>query len=284
MRSRNIKPNFFKNEKLAGLKPHARLLFIGLWCMADREGRLEDRPLRIKAELFPYENVKVHDLLNDLWKSGFIVRYKMESNDLKNDLIQILKFKVHQNPHVNERASVLPAPSDIGTLLEDSGTTRADSLLLIPDSLLRIPDTTHSLQKSKRECAFESFWKLYPKKKAKGQAEITWQKVTRTTEPDIIIAGLQRQLPSMQKADYQYLQFPSTWLNAKGWEDEIEVGGKVSTSFRLFSADEEKIVSAAVDLYHSDAFAAAQTYCYETAGADKGDELWVEVMRRVKCG
>ena len=28
---------------------------MGLWTQADREGRLEDRPMRLKASLFPYD-------------------------------------------------------------------------------------------------------------------------------------------------------------------------------------------------------------------------------------
>ncbi len=51
MRARGIKPAFFKNEELAELGTVAQLLFIGLWCLADREGRLEDRPKRIGAEV-----------------------------------------------------------------------------------------------------------------------------------------------------------------------------------------------------------------------------------------
>src|SRR5262244_3073085 len=54
IRARNIKPGIFKNELLGAADPLLTLLFEGLWCMADREGRLEDRPLRIKAEIFPY--------------------------------------------------------------------------------------------------------------------------------------------------------------------------------------------------------------------------------------
>ena len=49
-RARNVKPGFFKNELLAECEPLARILFEGLWCEADREGRLEDRPRRLKAE------------------------------------------------------------------------------------------------------------------------------------------------------------------------------------------------------------------------------------------
>ena len=51
MRARNLKPGFFQNEYLADLPPLARILFCGLWCSADRNGRLEYRPKKIKAEI-----------------------------------------------------------------------------------------------------------------------------------------------------------------------------------------------------------------------------------------
>ena len=44
MRARNLKPSIFKNELLAVADPLYTLVFEGLWCLADREGRLEDRP------------------------------------------------------------------------------------------------------------------------------------------------------------------------------------------------------------------------------------------------
>ncbi len=134
MRARGIKPGFFKNEALGGLPALARLLYIGLWCLADREGRLEDRPKRIKAELFPYDNCNIEKLLDTLVAGGFIRRYGSEDEPY----IDIPKFKMHQNPHKNETASVIPAYNDIGTLREDSsnGSLRARlSSSLIPSSL-----------------------------------------------------------------------------------------------------------------------------------------------------
>ena len=108
-RARNIKPGFFTNEELAEIDPIGRLLFIGLWTLADREGRLEDRVKRIKASLFPYDNCDIDSLLNDLQEHGFIVRYHV--NDIK--CIQILKFSKHQKPHPNEKKSELPAYASI---------------------------------------------------------------------------------------------------------------------------------------------------------------------------
>lgn len=105
-RARNIKPGFFKNEDLSELSPYARLLFVGLWCLADREGYLEDRPKRIKGELFPYENVNVDQYLNDLHVAGFIIRYEVDGERY----ISIPKFSDHQNPHHREAASRIPKP------------------------------------------------------------------------------------------------------------------------------------------------------------------------------
>ncbi len=103
-RSRNIKPGLFKNEDLAECSIWARYLFPGLWCIADREGRLEDRPKRIKGELLAFDNVDVEPLLGELETHGFIARYEVAGHKV----IQILNFAKHQNPHFREQASALP--------------------------------------------------------------------------------------------------------------------------------------------------------------------------------
>jgi len=107
-RSRNIKPGFFTNEYLSELPPLARLLFIGLWCYADREGRLEDRPKRLKVDILPYDSCNIDDLLNKLAESPdeFIVRYEIDDRRY----IQISNFHKHQNPHVKEPVSTIPEP------------------------------------------------------------------------------------------------------------------------------------------------------------------------------
>lgn len=105
-RARNIKPGLLKNELLGTEDPLITILFVSLWMIADREGRLEDRPLRIKAETFPYrENIDINGYLTVLERLGFIHRY--EVNGLR--LIQIDNFKKHQSPHNTEKASELPS-------------------------------------------------------------------------------------------------------------------------------------------------------------------------------
>lgn len=103
-RARNIKPGLFSNEVIAELPAFDRLLFIGLWCLADREGRLEDRPKRIKMELFPCDTYDVSVGLGALSAHGFIERYQV----LDQSIIEIPAFKKHQRPHGTEKDSSLP--------------------------------------------------------------------------------------------------------------------------------------------------------------------------------
>jgi hypothetical protein len=129
-RSRNIKPAFFKNESLVELPFEHRLLFVGLWTLADREGRLEDRSKRIKMELFPADNVDVEQGLTLLEQNGFIQRYAID--DLA--IIQVVNFAKHQTPHHTERHSSLPDVNGEITVKppKQDGGNPPDSL--IPDS------------------------------------------------------------------------------------------------------------------------------------------------------
>lgn len=106
MRARNIKPSFFVNDELAQVEPLGRLLFAGLWCMADRAGRLEDRPLKIKASILPFDNCNVDLLLASLASHDFILRYEQN----KKRYIEIVNFVKHQSPHIKEQESTIQAP------------------------------------------------------------------------------------------------------------------------------------------------------------------------------
>jgi hypothetical protein len=107
MRMRMIKPGFFMNEQLAEAEPLTRILFAGLWGLADREGRLEDRPARIKAEVLPYDRCDVVKMLAWLGDHEFIYRYEVEGKRL----ICIPTFKQHQSPNRNEPDSKLAEPT-----------------------------------------------------------------------------------------------------------------------------------------------------------------------------
>lgn len=140
MRARNIKPALFSNELLGTADPLFTILFAGLWCEADREGRLEDRPIRIRANVFPYRpEVKIDTALDWLHKNGFIHRYAV--GEVK--VIQVLAFAEHQRPHTNEAPSKLPKLSAKVQSTANHGEQRVSpkraglrSDSLIPDLLI----------------------------------------------------------------------------------------------------------------------------------------------------
>lgn len=160
-RARNIKPGFFTNDQLGELPPLARLLFAGIWTVCDREGRIEDRHKKIKAEVLPYDDCNVDKLLQSLHDSGFILRYVV--NGVR--IIQVLKWHKHQAPHIKEAASALPSPdeSDVSTVPapdKNGAVTGKESLivgsgLLVVDSLNLNPDS-----RERRATRLPSTWTL----------------------------------------------------------------------------------------------------------------------------
>ena len=107
-RIRSIKPEFFLDEELAELSPLTRLLFVGLWTLADCEGRLEDRPKRIRAQLHPYDDGDTDAMLQALHDARFIKRYSV--NGVR--YLEIRSFKKHQRLSGKEAdgESALPGP------------------------------------------------------------------------------------------------------------------------------------------------------------------------------
>lgn len=110
-RARTLKPDFFSDEEVATLSPLARLFFQGLWCYADRDGRLEDRPARLKVQILPYDDVDANVLLDEIAGRGFVTRYEADGKRL----VQIRSFGKHQHPHPKEPASELPAMPSVKT-------------------------------------------------------------------------------------------------------------------------------------------------------------------------
>lgn len=128
-RSRLVRYEFFTDESVASLDYLTRLLFIGLWTLTDREGRLEYKPREIRAQLMSYEeDIKTTDvvkMLTKLEEAGMIIRYSVEGVEFA----WMPNFTKHQSFHRNESPSCIPVPpEDILTrsLLEPCKTlTRA---------------------------------------------------------------------------------------------------------------------------------------------------------------
>ena len=211
-RSRNIKPGFFTNDVLGELSALTRLLFAGIWTICDREGRLEDRPKKIRAEILPYDQCDADEMLNALDKAGFIKRYEVDGIKV----IQVLAWALHQNPHIKEAPSTLPVYVEHQTstiqeqCLEQPLPERAGLIpsLLIPDSLnlvvvtkertargSRLPEDfepdfqfavdegiKNTLEEAKK---FRDYWKSQPGQKGvKLDWQATWRNWCRNSRSE----------------------------------------------------------------------------------------------------
>lgn len=226
-RARNIKHDLFTNDELADIEPLGRLLFIGLWTVADYKGDLEWNHRKIKVQLLPYDDCDIQKLAINLDKSGFIRFY---SDGIKT-FVRVVNFSKHQNPHKNEKlkGSNIPEYSkDMRQLIDIKGlainldkpglnhdenvTAPADSLSPIPDSLSPIPESSAG-----KKLPFSSFYEKYPVKKSKAQAEKSWNKLNdedkalATESVEKFISGIAEGISPPH---------PSTYLNNKRWEDE----------------------------------------------------------------
>lgn len=246
-RARNIKPGFYQNDLLAECSVWARLLFPGLWMNADRDGKLEDRPARIKASVFPYDNVNVEKLLAELHNRGFIRRYEVAGSKY----LQIINFKKHQNPHCKEPESTIPdAPPEC----DCNGQARCESgarTVLIPDenrsgpaeSPIPLPDSPSPLTESPiptppdlANDGFDSFWRAWPKKVARAAAQRAWKRLSPGIDlQQRIIAdiALRRKCEQWNKNGGQFIPNPSTYLAGRRWEDEVPASGVGADSVRL---------------------------------------------------
>jgi len=143
----------------------------------------------------------VRNALQRLEKCYHIISTK---TDNKRTIVSLLNWDTYQNTE----------------LKEDNGRTSSGQQV----------DTKQEGKKVKKvisnNSAFESFWSKYPKKRNKGQAEVVWSKLRPSNDlVKLIEAGLLRAKYSEDwiKDDGKYIPYPSTWLRAKGWEDEYEL-------------------------------------------------------------
>ncbi len=102
-RIRTIKPDFFTSEDIVSLTPLARLLYIALWCEADREGRFAWRPATFKLRYFPGDKINIDACARELLARSLVIQYG-------EGLAYIPKFGTHQHVNPREAHSSLPVP------------------------------------------------------------------------------------------------------------------------------------------------------------------------------
>jgi hypothetical protein len=124
-RIRTIKPEFFTSADVCSLPPLARLLYVALWCEADREGRLVWNPRTFKIRYLPEDACDIGKLCDALIAAGLLVTYQPEENG--ETFAYIPTFTTHQQINNRETESRFPEPNDAsvtrGSRVSDASVT-----------------------------------------------------------------------------------------------------------------------------------------------------------------
>ncbi|WP_328344853.1 hypothetical protein [Micromonospora sp. NBC_00421] len=117
-RIRSVKPEYWADQDLAEqVSRDARLLYIGLWNLADEHSRLRGDPRYIKGQLFPYDDDLTPDtiagLISSLALAGKVVQFRTHAGTF----IYLPKLANHQRLEPDKVPTKLPGPNDEGSVL-----------------------------------------------------------------------------------------------------------------------------------------------------------------------
>lgn len=126
-RIRSVKPEYWADQDLAEqVSRDARLLYIGLWNLADEHSRLRGDPRYIKGQLFPYDDDLTPDtvsgLLDALALAGKVVQYRTATGTF----IFLPKLAKNQRLEPEKVPTKLPGPEDVGSVLLTPPSEPAD--------------------------------------------------------------------------------------------------------------------------------------------------------------
>lgn len=123
-------------------------------------------------------------------------------------------------------ASETPTSDSQSPVTDSHGTSDSQSPPPVTHSHPLLLKETHLRKHTKdTQARFEKFWEVYPKKRSKGQAEKAWFKIRPNEQlHDRILKALERAKTSAdwKKKNGEFIPYPATWLNARGWEDVLD--------------------------------------------------------------
>lgn len=113
-RTRMIKPEMWTDAKLGDCSIEARLLFVSSLNFADDNGNLDRSSKQLKAQCFPFDNLDVEDLVQELLSAGRWIEYEVSGTRY----LHIKNFLKHQRIDRPSKTS-RPTPEQ-GTIIQRS--------------------------------------------------------------------------------------------------------------------------------------------------------------------
>ena len=202
-------------------------LYFHLSMRADDEGFINN-PKKIMRMIGASE-----DELKILIAKKFILTFE-------SGVIVIKHWKIHnliradricETVYLDERDQVLTTENGSYSIIED-GFDNMTTICQPDDRIGKVSIGESSIGKDRlveSNSAFESFWDIYPKKKSKQSALKAFTKHYKEMPPiETLInhISMMAMTKDWQKENGQYIPYPATWLNAHGWNDEINLSEK----------------------------------------------------------
>jgi len=222
--------DYTDSQRFDGIPAEAERLFVRLLMKADDYGRYHADPRLLKAGCFPLcDHLRANDLtrwLDELSHRQLILRYEVAGRNYLAiaNFGQRLRLTRAKFPAPDgQPADYLPTYCNSPQFATSGGHAPPDA---DPDSdsSLDSESTSDSSPDARATSLFSRFWEEYPKRVGKGNAEKAWKACKCDVIADKIVAAVQKCRNSFdwKKEGGQYIPHPATWLNRRGWEDELK--------------------------------------------------------------
>ena len=235
---RTMRVTFWNDPYIEELSPFDKLLYIYLFSCpsVNNLGVLEVTRKKISFETgLSVEDVqaglsrmqeagKILTEGSSIWMVNFVKHQTTTSPKLIQSLKKLIPSVSSESirkeicaryPHIIDGCDTMPIPSD--TVSIPSGELERE--------LERELEVKTIAPPTRSERDFDSFWQSYPRKKSKGHAQKTWDKLRKAKslpELDVILDAIAAAKAGhdWQRNAGEFVPYPATWLNARGWEDE----------------------------------------------------------------
>ncbi len=204
----------------------SQLLYFHLSMRADDEGFINKPKTIMRIIGAKDDDMKLLILKKFIipFESGVVVvKHWKIHNYIQNDRLHATKYQeeksmlsLDENKAYKMGNEVL-YPKCIQDVSKMDTEVRLGKVSLIKDNI--IPSSDDDC-----DSHFTSFWKAYPKKVGKGDAEKKFKKLkVDDTLLETMLSAISNQKRTEQWQDTKYIPNPSTWLNQMRWEDEVEL-------------------------------------------------------------
>lgn len=258
-RIRTIKPQFWRSPDIMALDYFQRLLFIGLFNLADDYGRGVYNPASIAADLFITEfSLNPHGVLTEVSnafaeysKRSMVAVYEVENRQY----FQIVNWNDHQKVNRKTDSSIPPLTckdKEVTRLTESSlnphggltpGIRKGNKEGNKERNISSSPSSDSSAQRpdarpSEYPSEFEDWWKAYPRRKncSKKDAAKQWCEAAKTIPPERLLELTKVYAANPGTEDTRFIPHPHKWLKDRRWE-AIEETDKPTTPHSRFTPE-----------------------------------------------